>query len=168
LEGTRAPSNLPAAESKALINKYGADNWYDWNRKNWGTKWNSYDGDIDHDTNTIEFCTAWTLPDPIFAEMAKLYPDLHFHIETLEEGGFFAGYIDIKNGEVDERLSDVYEVWKCYARSLLGSVFEEDEEDEEHPVLEKLKEIESLIKASGDEPNQEILQLCDELIAQLK
>ena len=33
------------AESAALIEAYGADNWYDWNVANWGCKW---DFDIHH------------------------------------------------------------------------------------------------------------------------
>lgn len=49
-------------------------NWYDWNRQNWGTKWNAYD--TERDGNDIVFDTAWTTPYPVMEklhEMCKRY-----------------------------------------------------------------------------------------------
>ena len=128
LKGTRAPSDLPPTASKALIDKYGADNWYDWSISNWGTKWNSYDNYLDHDTNSVSFNTAWSLPDPILAKMAEMYPELSFHLEVVEEGGFFAGTIDIESGVVNENLTDDNETWKRYAEEFMGWEFDEEDE----------------------------------------
>lgn len=60
--------NLGQAERE----KYGTNNWYDWSRYNWGTKWNAYSSYIDKETNTIIFDTAWSAPMPIFDALAKL------------------------------------------------------------------------------------------------
>ncbi len=63
LEGTDAPSKK---ENKALIKKYGVDNWYDWNVQNWGTKWSPYSGSgsVNYDEGDeyayLDFDTAWS------------------------------------------------------------------------------------------------------------
>ena len=56
------------------IKNFGFDNWYDWSNANWGTKWNSYDVDVDanfDDELTVQFFTAWSCPFPIFAKMKE-------------------------------------------------------------------------------------------------
>ena len=53
---------------------YGTDNWYDWSRKNWGTKWNAYDVWLEVDTKDtleVDFSTAWSAPIPVFLELQK-------------------------------------------------------------------------------------------------
>lgn len=49
---------------------YGEDNWYDWCRANWGTKWNACYSDICHISRSIEFETAWTFAEPIVKELS--------------------------------------------------------------------------------------------------
>lgn len=41
-----------------------------WRSDNWGTKWNSYDGQVTEDG--ISFNTAWAPPTPIVGALAKL------------------------------------------------------------------------------------------------
>ena len=55
LKGTTSPSDGP--------------NWYDWWVSNWGTKWNSYDGNVTDDG--ISFNTAWAPPTPVIVALAK-------------------------------------------------------------------------------------------------
>ena len=45
---------------KYLLNiaNTGSKTWYDWSRKNWGTKWNALESSIVSE-NSIEFDTAW-------------------------------------------------------------------------------------------------------------
>lgn len=65
---------LSEAEAKRREEKYGAINWYDFARNQWGTKWNAYevryiDGD---DTKIIlEFQTAWDTPRGIWKELER-------------------------------------------------------------------------------------------------
>jgi hypothetical protein len=95
LEGTTSgsPGAIPDEEKKRhaeFMKKYGAVNWYDWNIKNWGTKWNAYDVDP---VETIEnglkfrFNTAWASPSGWLLATAQLYPSLNFEDWWKDEGG---------------------------------------------------------------------------------
>ena len=57
--------------------KYGAATWYEWARKNWGTKWSAYNAEIGED-NTIMFNTAWSRAMPVIQKLAENFPDLKF------------------------------------------------------------------------------------------
>jgi hypothetical protein len=61
----------------------------DWNRENWGTKWNAY-GDDPHiergrDTLTLRFQTAWSPPYPWLAALLNKF-GLPFEHNWLDEG----------------------------------------------------------------------------------
>lgn len=67
-EDVRAYHNTPVEEHDYHAMPNG--NWYDWNCKHWGTKWdasNFEDGDSGIDGNRIDlaFDTAWSHPEPI-------------------------------------------------------------------------------------------------------
>ena len=49
-------------------------NWYEWNTKYWGTKWNAYDNYIATGKSyiTLVFCTAWNTPFPIINRLTLL------------------------------------------------------------------------------------------------
>lgn len=53
---------------------YGKNNWYDWRRTNWGTKWNAYWSSIDNENNTIIlwFDTAWSCPLGVLDRLAEI------------------------------------------------------------------------------------------------
>lgn len=57
LKGTESPKDKP--------------NWYDWAVENWGTKWNSFDGNISDDYSGVGFVTAWSPPIPVISALAK-------------------------------------------------------------------------------------------------
>jgi len=79
------------AESKELIKKYGSDNWYDWARENWGTKWGSYENHFDETYNQYTFQTAWEAPHgEIIRKLAEVIPDFYYWWE--EEQGYGAHY----------------------------------------------------------------------------
>ena len=64
-------STKKAETLKELRNTYGHDNWYDWRIANWGTKWNSYDCELDEsqvDLGILDyrFDTAWAPPEAIY------------------------------------------------------------------------------------------------------
>lgn len=66
-------------------------NWYNWNNKNWQTKWDACNVDYLDDTDTyihIRFDTAWSPPEPVFRKAVELFPDLEFNFEWEEEQGW--------------------------------------------------------------------------------
>ena len=72
------------------------DRWYDWNRENWGTKWNADKAEVyvckygDH--VQFKFETAWCAPVEILLALRDQYPQLQFNwfyrIEEWEDCGF--------------------------------------------------------------------------------
>ena len=104
LKNTRSPSRNPkSARSQRLIKIYGCDNWWDWNIKNWGTKW-----DIDPDglmfsllkkKAIYDFDTAWSPPVKWLKKVSILFPKLTFKLKYEEPGIGFAGIATAKNGK---------------------------------------------------------------------
>ncbi len=125
--------------------KYGEMNWYDWSVKNWGTKWNSYDGQQENEL-TISFSTAWNAPYPVIRELSRKYPDYVFtHAYADEDLGYNFGKDKYQNGEVIDReifrnekeeMDFVMEVWGLEPRdcdlalnlSMDGYVYVEGED----------------------------------------
>ena len=65
-EVINSPRNLPCG--------YSGPNWYDFNIKNWGTKWDAYDVDVQGDC--VYFNTAWSTPCPVIETLAKAIDDI--------------------------------------------------------------------------------------------
>lgn len=135
LADAQSPFNGTKEQSDALIAKYGADNWYDWNINNRGTKWD-LDADVQEDGDEhigLMFDSAWSPPQRAIAMLAEKFDDLSFHHAYFEEGMCFAGYDDYENGElVDNFYSDdpKSEEWQLIARDEFGWEPMEDDEDE--------------------------------------
>lgn len=94
--------NLGEKERK----EHGKDNWYDWSRENWGTKWGAYSHEEvveEDDTIIFQFDTAWSLPEPIYIALSEKYPSVYITVEVIDEGWGFAGTVFYHNGEmIDE------------------------------------------------------------------
>jgi len=116
LEGTTKGSHPPKWQtnsSEALIDAYGADNWYDWQCKNWGTKWDVYCDDIkswyvDHRGSEyfvyLVFDTAWGPPTEAIKRLKMSYAaQISFlRILYVAEGDFCGIY----NGLTGEHIED--------------------------------------------------------------
>ena len=63
--------------------KYGTTSWYDWCCSNWGTKWNSYN--VRWNDNSVSFDTAWSIPEPVYAALAKKFPKVKFVVFFADE-----------------------------------------------------------------------------------
>lgn len=83
---------------------YGATTWYGWCKENWGTKWNAYES-TSLDTDTIIFSTAWSAPQKVIAQLAKMYSDAEIeHWWADEDMGCNTGYAKYSGGKLIEQL----------------------------------------------------------------
>ena len=66
------------------------DNWYDWNLKYWGCKWDASDVVVEHEDDRLSyhFETPWSHPLEFFQAVVSLFPELDFSIRFLEEQGW--------------------------------------------------------------------------------
>jgi hypothetical protein len=100
-----APATLPI--------DFSGDDWYNWNVRNWGTKWDVAVSSTDThpDTTMMEtangdnhvvyynFETAWSRPMPALINLSSQYPDLLFTLVYEEETGW-GGELEILRGVV--------------------------------------------------------------------
>lgn len=134
LEGTRSPSNpvadkdlakamakwekekdkanpfnnekpISVSQIKELIEKYGADNWYDWQVAHWGTKWdvNATLQKATERSLSYFFDSAWSPPsEDWLTEASRQFPTLQFRLEYNEPGEGFSGVMKAKGGEAQD------------------------------------------------------------------
>jgi len=81
--------------------RFGSDNWYDWARKNWGTKWNAHDCG-EWKKQALSFQTAWSPPMPVIEVLSKMFPKATFILQYADEGCGFCGTATFKDGECDD------------------------------------------------------------------
>lgn len=107
-------------------------NWYDWNIKNWGTKWNAYMGKKVN--NHLTFQTAWTMPEPIYKALAVMFPEAEIYVQYADEDyGSNCGTVTIKDGKCiisrfDENLDFALEVWEVDKAEYLKEIEEDSRE----------------------------------------
>lgn len=99
-----------------IIN-YGADTWYDWCCKNWGTKWGAMSSCIEN--NLLAFDTAYSAALPITVKLSEMFPDVTFTHEYADEDiGCNCGRYIFKDGKkvvsfLPEKLSNEAVVFAC-------------------------------------------------------
>ena len=77
-----------------------ANNWYVFNNKYWGTKWDACDG-IDCGDH-VEFNTAWSTPEPVIKKLANMLNDTIICIYADEDIGSNCGaYVYFPDEEED-------------------------------------------------------------------
>ena len=104
--------------------KFEGNDWYSWNVRNWGVKWDVVvSNDDKHPDTYIEgptpngdnlvvyynFNTAWGIAEPALAELSSQYPDLLFTLSYEEETGW-GGELEILRGKF---ISHAQYGWKC-------------------------------------------------------
>ena len=95
----------------SILNDIATKNdWYNWNVRNWGTKWDiaAFDGE-QYGSTTVEeispeqllyhFQTAWSPVFPVIEKLSEQYPTLVFDYEYEEEQGW-GGEAAWKDGEI--------------------------------------------------------------------
>ena len=81
----------PSYKDLAERVRHSTNHWYDWNVRNWGTKWNAYDidysdtfdnDDIDNNQHSISyhFNTAWSPPYGIITALSKKIEELKLNV----------------------------------------------------------------------------------------
>ena len=107
LEGTNGMSDPNTPESRALIAKYGAADWYAWHTQNWSTKWDCYDvgkwnlpsGSGNKPiTANLSYTTAWAPASEFWLKVSKQYPKLTFTHFFCEPGMAFVGFETFEKG----------------------------------------------------------------------
>lgn len=88
LEDTESPNTTSGEDRKKLIEKYGADNWYDWRCNNWGVKWDAGDSEFwkDGDDWMISFQTPWDPPCEFVKKLSAQFPKITFILQFADEG----------------------------------------------------------------------------------
>lgn len=137
LRGTTSPTPKDADPTirEALIQKYGADNWWDWCVQNWGTKWNcDMDAEIIQNKHSMSMTTAWSPPIPIVVQLSKL-TGRDFRLTYIEEGIDFCGeFFSYPNWfkNVDCEFSPISSAPKKLKEELCGESWWEEHEEEEN------------------------------------
>ena len=111
---------------KINLEKFGFQNWYDWRVENWGTKWNSYDCNMTD--FGMSFCTAWSPPEPVIKELAKITGKT-FVLEYMEEGEAFIGRYTASPDEVIDECYELPDGPQELKDSFGWEPWEEEDED---------------------------------------
>lgn len=129
------------------VHRFGHNDWYDWCIENWGTKWNAKETFV-VDDHTVDFETAWSMPEPVFVELAK-YTDIRV-IYADENLGFNCGVVDYKynkeTGEVDideiitESRALAYIVWGFDNLEVYDEDYNEITDENDERVIAATKE----------------------------
>lgn len=132
-EGKPFNLGITKERSNELIQKYGFNNWYDWAKHNWGTKWGIYDPTSwdNCDGNTIDFLSAWSPANNLICKLSEKFPDLSFTLEAADEGGGFVCRYIICDGTESEEEFEWDSPEGIEIRKTLGYYHEDDEEEAE-------------------------------------
>lgn len=137
--------SLTEEMAKQYMQRFGALNWYDWQVRNWGTKWDCYEQSNEWERvsknengTTVDYIqmmyqTAWSPASSAILSISEMFPDLMFYHEFADEGGGFLGSETIQDGEIlaQQDLEWNSEEGKEMRVRLYGPEEEEEEEVEE-------------------------------------
>jgi hypothetical protein len=134
----------PDENAEALVEKYGASDWYTWSVNNWGCKWNcdAQDWSRKDDEITFWFDSPWGPPTELYSFICN---DTNFSIdaEYHEEGMCFVGrfvdgedefyeYSDLDS--LDDIPEDLVENWNIRLTLEERAEWDEDNEFEEELI----------------------------------
>ena len=139
---------LSTEEQMAISMKFKSDGWYDWNIREWGTKWDASDPQImseeEHGDKFVvayNFNTAWSPAVGAFEAMVEQHPELQFEINCVEEQGwgvsFESGTTETEDGKtvgsliVTEEwdIPESHKEWEDIGESCRQCAWHEDGED---------------------------------------
>jgi hypothetical protein len=126
---------ITESESKRYNTKYGANNWYDWNLQNWGTKWDCYSHN-EVDEGEIHFDTAWSTPMRALMQLSRMFDDLTIEVKYADEDfGSNVGTYTLQGGDIIDIFQPEYSKESVrLAMDILG--------DTEYWITDRLCEVE--------------------------
>ena len=117
------PNHKPNQSIEDMM-KHDGEDWYNWNNRNWGVKWDvavsndneypdtSLEGPVQNGENLVvhyNFNTAWGVAMQALTNLSSQYPELLFTLSYEEETGW-GGELEILRGKT---ISDETYGWKC-------------------------------------------------------
>jgi len=113
--------NATMDERMAKAMTFSGSGWYDWNIREWGTKWDANDAELDTDLTELDgninnslsyrFSTAWSIPTPVFEAMVEQHPELDFDFSSEEEQGWGAEFTSSDGDEDGKRSLILTKEW---------------------------------------------------------
>jgi len=104
---------ITAEMSEDYLERFGANDWYNWAIKHWGTKWNSYDNreagtlptNADIFETKIHFHTAWSTPFPVIQQLSSMFKETVFLLEYYDEDiGSNTGKVTLLGGMISNMI----------------------------------------------------------------
>ena len=101
-EASQNPTVFQEAYNKFVFEREFGDDWYHWNIRNWGTKWEISDVVVERQNDTTlryGFQTAWSPPESALTSLAEQYPEITMTLRCHDEGDMFAAEIHWNGGK---------------------------------------------------------------------
>jgi hypothetical protein len=133
---------ITQGESKRYKAKYGADNWYDWQIANWGTKWDCY-SHSEFEESQITFDTAWSTPMRALGILSRMFDDLTIEVKYADEDfGSNVGTYTLQGGDIIDVFQPEYSKESVrLAMDILG--------DTDYWITDRLCEVEDDAELKG-------------------
>jgi hypothetical protein len=101
-------NELSMEERMAISMQFKSDGWYDWNIREWGTKWDACNSEMFNETYREDgtasvqyaFDTAWSPAEDAYRAMVEQHPKLQFEFYCEEEQGWGVEYANTDDGEL--------------------------------------------------------------------
>ena len=116
------------------------NDWYNWNLRNWGTKWDVSDVFLERSKNRLmyAFYTAWSPPAEAIDTLAKKYPSLTFTMKCIDEGDLYACELGWNDGKRVVELD--LPITHDFNMELRGSCWACDEDNASEEDIDTHKE----------------------------
>jgi hypothetical protein len=103
---------------------FSGDDWYNWNTRNWGVKWDTTNPELVYDEPNAEnhvlvynFETPWGIPNEALIELSKQFPSVLITNEYMEETGW-GGEAEYANGDTLSQNEYNWKCWECGYKEL--------------------------------------------------
>jgi hypothetical protein len=117
------PTNMedyPKQPNYSSDKPYSGDDWYSWNNRNWGVKWDSSNAELIDEVENGEnlvlvynFETPWGVPVPVLVELSRQFPSVLITNEYQEETGW-GGSMEFLRGKITAESEYNWKCWACH------------------------------------------------------